>query len=184
MAQQYLLPCKCGKVIPVTVAQAGRTLDCSCGQELRVPTLAGIRQLDPAELEATNKTRPPAAWNALRGGLFVAGVIAATIGLALGGYASSWLRVISVADAKEYTEHMESHILENVDKMTPLELYDNWKKVQAMSGPGVLEASPLAQVQKFYDYWLWMAIVGFTIAGLGILMAASSLINVRPALRG
>lgn len=181
MTQQFLLPCKCGEAIPITIAQAGRTLACTCGEELRVPTLAGIRQLNPARPATAGKNAQAAAWNPLRGGLFVVGVIAATIGLALGGYASSWLRIISVAEAREYTEHMESHILENVDKMTPSELYDNWKQVRVMSGPGALAITPLTQVQAIYDYWLWMAIVGFTVAALGILTAAGSLVNPRRA---
>src|SRR4051794_36149677 len=49
MAQQYLLPCACGRANTVSVAQAGRTLTCSCGQDYRVPSLAGLRRLESAE---------------------------------------------------------------------------------------------------------------------------------------
>src|SRR5437870_8266060 len=69
MAQQFLLPCECGHAIPVTAAQAGRTLTCSCSHEHKVPTLGTLRQLPMAAPQGAAKTKhrkrrsPIVAWS-------------------------------------------------------------------------------------------------------------------------
>jgi hypothetical protein len=45
----YWLPCTCGQKTAVSTAQAGETIRCPCGAELQVPTLRGLRVLEPAE---------------------------------------------------------------------------------------------------------------------------------------
>jgi hypothetical protein len=45
----YLLPCSCGQKLPVSVRHAGHMIRCACGAQLEVPTLRGLRQLEPAE---------------------------------------------------------------------------------------------------------------------------------------
>jgi hypothetical protein len=45
----YLLPCSCGEQSVVSTAQAGGTIRCACGAELQVPTMRGLRELEPLE---------------------------------------------------------------------------------------------------------------------------------------
>jgi hypothetical protein len=45
---EYLLPCSCGRKVPVSTRHAGQTVRCACGAELEVPTLRGLRELEPA----------------------------------------------------------------------------------------------------------------------------------------
>lgn len=45
----YLLPCTCGRKVPVSTRHAGQTVRCACGAELEVPTLRGLGELERAE---------------------------------------------------------------------------------------------------------------------------------------
>jgi len=51
VSTRYLLPCPCGKKIPVETTHAGETVSCVCGQQIEVPTLLALRSLEPAEEE-------------------------------------------------------------------------------------------------------------------------------------
>src|SRR4051812_9149400 len=131
MAQQYLLPCECGKATPVSVAQAGRTISCDCGREHTVPTLVGLRQLERVGGELPGKGAPPPIWNPLRGGIFVVGVMLALIGLSIGGFSSFRLRFIDISAVDEYVQGRESSDLETVDKLSPDQVYDLWQVIKA-----------------------------------------------------
>jgi Tfp pilus assembly protein PilF len=56
MAQQYLLPCECGRSSTVTAAQAGQLLTCACGREQKVPTFGVVRELAKPEPTITTRT--------------------------------------------------------------------------------------------------------------------------------
>jgi hypothetical protein len=45
----YLLPCDCGRKIPVEAPQAGEIVTCACGASIEVPTLMGLRALEQVE---------------------------------------------------------------------------------------------------------------------------------------
>jgi hypothetical protein len=49
MMADYLLPCSCGRKVPVSTRHAGHTVRCQCGVELEVPTLRGLSELERAE---------------------------------------------------------------------------------------------------------------------------------------
>ena len=81
MSITYLLPCACGRKIPVDSRQAGEIISCACGASLEVPTLLNLKTLERAEVSPQPET-PKAAWSAghrlvLLGVIviFVAGVI-------------------------------------------------------------------------------------------------------------
>jgi hypothetical protein len=42
---RYLLDCPCGRKLPVNRSQAGETVACECGSEIRVPSLSKLREL-------------------------------------------------------------------------------------------------------------------------------------------
>lgn len=52
----YKLTCLCGLSISVGTNQAGRQIDCSCGQQLQVPALSGILNLEPVPGQETRKS--------------------------------------------------------------------------------------------------------------------------------
>lgn len=49
MSQKYLLPCSCGKFVPIETAQAGSDVVCQCGQSLKVPSMLKIKKLRTVE---------------------------------------------------------------------------------------------------------------------------------------
>jgi hypothetical protein len=53
----YLLPCSCGEQSVVSTAQAGGTVRCTCGAELHVPTMRGLRELEPLERSTAAASR-------------------------------------------------------------------------------------------------------------------------------
>ena len=57
----YLLPCPCGRRTAVSTAQAGETIRCACGVDMQVPTLRGMRALEPAE--AAGGRRHAGVWD-------------------------------------------------------------------------------------------------------------------------
>lgn len=176
MAQQYLLPCECGKANPVTVAQAGRTLACDCGREYKVPTLAALRQLEPVE-QPVSKSRQSTQWSSTRGILFVLGVLLALVGLIAGGLNAYSIRNVDMEQVRTYYDSIEDAELDEIDHMTPVQAYEVWGKIRQMS-PGTTGSAPVAQIQRFYDSRLRGSIIAFGAAAVGILMAAGSLIGV------
>lgn len=65
---KYLLPCPaCNSRLPVETGQAGQTIRCSCGSSVEVPSIRGLRALEPLADE-----RPVAAsWTRRKGLLFL-----------------------------------------------------------------------------------------------------------------
>jgi hypothetical protein len=175
MVQQYLLPCECGRANPVTVAQAGRTLDCDCGRANTVPKLAILRQLEPVAAPVSKKT---AAWSSTRGSLFVIGVLMALIGLAAGGFGGYLLRHIDLGEIDKHYDKMEHLQLEEIDRMTPIEAYEVWDRIREM-GPGIVDSAPTAQARHFRTFWLRVTIFGFAAAAIGVLMSAGSLVGTK-----
>lgn len=71
---KYLLPCSCGKSVPVEASQAGQRVRCSCGQMLDVPTMRLVRQLPPATRPAPGTRRPTRSWPLAQRLLFACGL--------------------------------------------------------------------------------------------------------------
>jgi hypothetical protein len=178
MAKQYLLPCECGKAHPVTVAQAGRVLDCDCGRKNTVPTLAGLQRLEPVEHSAA-KPKPAANWSSTRGMLFVVGVLLALLGLAAGGFGSFLMTRADVDAIDEQTTKIEQMQLDEISEMTPIQAYEVWERIRVM-GPGVAGSAPSAQARLFRDFWLRVSVIGFSAAAIGILLAGGSLVGSQP----
>jgi hypothetical protein len=58
----HKLPCSCGLSIPVEPHQAGRSIECLCGQQLQVPSLSGILNLElipEQDIPKKEKINPP-----------------------------------------------------------------------------------------------------------------------------
>ena len=55
MPNLYKYPCFCGLFIPIETHQAGCRVNCSCGQQVQVPTLSEILKLEPVTEQETPK---------------------------------------------------------------------------------------------------------------------------------
>jgi hypothetical protein len=84
MTQHFLLPCSCGQKVRVGNAQAGGQVICACGKSVSVPTLRGLRQLEPAPVEVIGKTA--LQWSPVHGAAFAGALLLATAGAALMAY--------------------------------------------------------------------------------------------------
>src|SRR5688572_16997649 len=84
MSDQYLLPCSCGQTVRVGRAQAGQGVACACGKQLTVPTLRGLRELEPAAPEGSAPGQ--AAWGPVRGAVFSSGLVIALLAFLFSAY--------------------------------------------------------------------------------------------------
>lgn len=87
---RYRLPCSsCGDTNLVTPTQAGQFIDCyHCNQEVAIPRLGAIKQLEPefqeTQIDSTNpKTGQPAKWSRKKGLVYAIGLFLLVIGVGL-----------------------------------------------------------------------------------------------------
>jgi hypothetical protein len=127
MTQQFLLPCTCGQKVRVGPAQAGGRVACGCGQNVAVPTLRGLRNLEEAPASGPAVTSP--GWSRLHGAIFAVSLVAAAAGLGTTGY-----NLFRYAQAMERTVDLTSTVIDDVakahpiDALTPLGALDEWQK--------------------------------------------------------
>jgi hypothetical protein len=150
---KYLLPCSCGREIPVDITKAGQEVQCACGASLEVPTLQGLKTLNRAPLE----TPPPrkATWG-LRQQLLLVGAVVTTIGLLLASYL-----------------FFNRPRMLDLTTVSPLHAWHIWQDLRL----GVRESQ--AEYRMFdamvAAYWRWLGVVS-VIGALGLLTMASSLL--------
>ena len=58
----YLLPCACGRDIPIEPRQAGETVRCQCGRQCAVPTMREVQSLRQAPASDTKLAKIKPAW--------------------------------------------------------------------------------------------------------------------------
>ena len=79
MSAKYLLPCHDGNTVEVTTADAGRMIDCPCGNKVQVPTLRGVQNLPRASQSDGVASAP--TWSAQQGAIFTIGLCLLVVGL-------------------------------------------------------------------------------------------------------
>lgn len=180
---QFLLPCPCGQKVRVSNAQAGGQVACACGQSLSVPTLRGLRKLEPAPVE---KSRTPALrWSATHGAIFSSAALIGAVGIALLSYQLfyysqlvGWLGSsrfdYTVDRSKEVLEHAGEHIDAEVNKFTPAEALDDLRAAET-AGLGEREPPLWEAAKKKAGERLWWIRLGGGLALGGLLVAALSL---------
>ena len=116
---KYLLQCECGESHVISNHQAGKTIACSCGKDLVVPTLRNLAEL-PRVDEADDK--PKSSWG-VRQGVFTAALLVA---LLLGGVAA-WFQWQTPAPPEPFDVIARSEFFEeNVDKLTAEQAWKLW----------------------------------------------------------
>lgn len=168
MQTKYLLPCPCGRQIPIETAQAGQTIRCQCGAELEVPRLMQMRSLSRAEPEPQQSERQ-SGWG-VRQRLVLLGALVAIPGFVLATYL--FLTRPRPAEVPTYAP---------LDALTFSETWNIWLDLRS----GV-ERRPIGW-ELHYEHRLranrqWMA-VALAICGAGLLLMASSLLVPQPQRR-
>lgn len=83
MSNARLLPCSCGRKVPVRPSQAGQTVRCACGAELRVPTWREIAALELQSVHSASAVGAAWGWPER---LLLLGVAALAVAVVLSAY--------------------------------------------------------------------------------------------------
>jgi len=152
---QYLLPCPCGQKSRITAAQAGEQVTCACGKTLIVPTLRGIRQLEPAP--TTTISAAPGGWTAIHGLVFSSGLAIASIGLILLAiYGLKYAQLGASGYTRDFTEAFVKAEKDRIAKLQPTDALKEWNE-NLKDGLGEREEPPWIkanQIMTGYTSWL------------------------------
>jgi hypothetical protein len=171
MTQHFLLPCSCGQRVRVAASQAGGRVACVCGKSLDVPTMRGVRQLEPAPAESKVAARP--AWSPVHGAAFAAGLAMAGIGLVLiAFYLLQYARV--VGHTRDFSPEVLAAEAAHIDRLTPLELLSEWSEVLE-HGLGEPSAPPWVTAQKMITGYRAWIIGGATALAAGLVLSVTTL---------
>ncbi|HTN74497.1 MAG TPA: hypothetical protein VL096_04595 [Pirellulaceae bacterium] len=172
-ATKYLLPCSCGRSIPIEISQAGQSVTCTCGQTIDVPAMRTIRTFATASPEGAAPQRKEApAWSQLQGLLFAGGVLLALIMAALASYCGY---IVSQVDVREPPVEWEVELMKEFDKVPIDQMYEVFREIQK-EGIGPRQPPPHVMRQRFaktYQQGMIGALIG---VGAGLLIAGSSFV--------
>lgn len=159
MSPKHLLPCSCGNQIPVDLPQAGSRVRCTCGAELEVPTLLGLKRLTRADHDATTDAKTKPVWGT-RQRLVFFGAILTVVGIS----GACWFfytrpRIVDVADYPPWPA---------------LQLWESLKMGVDLP-PSPVEKAMFALLKQHHQW----TIAGLVLAAVGALIACASLL-VRP----
>jgi hypothetical protein len=186
MTTIYLLPCECGKKLPVEAPQAGQTVHCSCGESLEVPTIRGLAKLGQAKDTAPAATGP--RWGQREGLLLLGAVIAVLALTAAGGL---HLRKHQVADdfvipEITFTDEDAERIRQAIDKLSPAQTWREWQHLRGgvQRGQSRAEAKReklLLQRQAATEAYTPWIIVAYAIAVVGVIVVAAAFLFMSSA---
>jgi hypothetical protein len=167
----YLLPCTCGQKVRVANAQAGGQVTCVCGRSLAVPTLRGLRELEPAPHQTIAKTKP--AWNPARGIIFATSLMSAVVGLVI-VVIQLWQYSQVVGYAVDRTDEEEHFVAGLIDSMTPEQALEQWPQV-IEEGLGEPTPPQWMVARRIAALRLRWATIGGAIAVGGVLLAVATM---------
>ncbi len=163
MATKYLLPCTCGKKIPVESRQAGEEILCDCGLRLTAPTMLSMRKLEPLPSESVNGGAME-PWGARQRMMLVGCVIF------LGFIA--WASVLFLGQPEPPAPEIDREtIASQVERFSPARAWRAWHIQRAMG----LDRSATGRVTGYeeqslqYHTWLTVAACG-ALVGLGLIV--------------
>ncbi len=149
MSTKYLLPCSCGEKTAVETSQAGQDIPCRCGKTLRVPTMQGIRRLEP-QVDPVGESRgKPAGSPAL--GLALLGLLILAVGAA-------WMY---------HTHNTRRPVFYDVDALSPWGTWLMWQDLRGGVQLPEYTESPFVQSERIYRRYMTL---GAVVAGLGTVM--------------
>jgi Domain of unknown function (DUF1922) len=168
---RFLLPCACGRQLPVTAAQAGDQLQCECGQRLEVPTLRHLAAFERLEEAAPQRVK---SWGVRQGLVF--------LGASIIAIAAVCLLVLQLQKPEQIHEQL---IQTNIEGMTPAEMWRAWpileRGIRRSLFPG--EVSVLARNLLDIRTWEQWRLMALAVGSIGVLLVAIGLFIVRPPRR-
>lgn len=167
MRVKYLLPCQCGKQIPVDTRQAGQDVRCDCGTMLEVPTMRGVtalRRVDvEEEVDELSQTEMSDGWGVSQGVAVMGGVIF------LLGVGLFVLHCLAAPGPVEF-------MTENLDSLTPADTFGLWLRLrEGLPRDHMIEEHylPFVAANKRWQY------AGLGIAVIGALTLGGALLVLR-----
>ncbi|MEX0819879.1 MAG: hypothetical protein WD070_09795 [Pirellulaceae bacterium] len=172
---KYLLPCECGKAIAVDVSQAGQQITCECGKRLEVPTLRGVRELEPVPEPAASSR--PAEWDASRGMIFAGSLVLLLVGLAVSFLGYQGLRTTPNITRETEKESFET----SIDEMSLEEAYETWEHVRD-HGLAPRGQNVFVNIRNYREGRQRMLILGVALCVVGLFGAIGSTLGRRKSL--
>ena len=186
MKAVYLLPCSCGKKVPVDAGQAGAKVTCDCGQQLAVPTFRALKDLEQerpvAAVAAGAIGGGTSEWNPARGVMFSFGMLISMIAAVLICYHLYTYWVMWDGGEAWKQDHLKE-MREAVDYLAPADALVDFQDM-ATKGLTVDGVPPWSQVAAMRDSsrrWLLGALVALAV---GLVSLTASLIGAgRPRVK-
>jgi hypothetical protein len=122
VAIRYLLPCSCGRKVPVETRQAGETTRCECGLPLEIPRLLELKRLEKAAV-SEDGVRNPLVWG-IGHSLVLSGMVV------LVGVVLLWYLVLQNAQGDPYSRMTPDQVRAHCQKMSPLQTWQTWMYFQ------------------------------------------------------
>jgi hypothetical protein len=178
----YLLPCPCGRKIPIQARQAGEIVTCQCGASTEVPTLLGLKCLEQAKLPSQPIT-PKTAWGAGHRLIFLGVlVLLFTIGMGI------WLFRSRPTDP--YANFTPEQMMRLAEECNPMQSWRLWHKLAIdglefhKGGAEITFADRQAQHRVFWWLLALGAGSGLTLVAAGIIVLNSKKKKPRETARG
>ena len=167
----YLLPCpQCGRKLVVTTGEAGGQVRCECGAAVDVPTVRGLRELEPAPA-----VEGATSWTTRHSVIFL-GSLMAIAGLAFGMILH--FRAAAVLPTATFADDIRT--------MPAAETWTLWSQ---FFRDGVGKWQPLKDDKqqldlKAYEELKRWELIGFGLAGVGVVVAIVGVTILGPKRRG
>lgn len=163
---KYLLPCSCGEKITIEISQAGQTIQCSCGKALDIPTMQGIRRLEPS-LESKSEVKASSSY----GGVIVGVALIGLMIFAAGGTYTGW-------------KSTRRPVPVNMDYMSPWDTWLMWQSLREGVRIPEFAESPYTKAMKEHRRYMAVGIVFTVLGGLILTCAAVASFFNRRSQRG
>jgi hypothetical protein len=168
---RYLIPCECGRQIPISTSRAGESLTCECGRSFTAPKLRELRQLPAASDDQPGPSRR--AWSRQQGVLFA-------VGLALLMVSAVVLTVTTLQRTQLHTEPPEippeplDEFLAQIDRNTPLQNFEIWQTEILEEGLDRAGDPHYVIERRIASALDWIRLAGGVgaVLGLGMIVAA------------
>jgi hypothetical protein len=190
---RFLLPCKCGRKLEVSTAQAGERLTCQCGEQLDVPTLRGMQSLERVAEQAPPYA--PRRWTKRMGLVFLGLTL---VVLAIGG--RIWLERTRPKDliiveslvpsGMKGTAAYATIDLDGLDELSPADVWLTWHVTTSLAlvrglatsgpvpDPDLAKRAAIADavMKQWTENWRDWSYLDWGIGGLGLVVAALGLL--------
>jgi hypothetical protein len=162
---RYLLPCACGNQIPVEPKDAGLTVTCSCGAQLKVPNTRGMAALPRVSTGDEAVENSSAAGWGLKNQLLTAGLMSSVFGAGLLAFAF-------LTNPSDPSRELARREFQNI----PLAQLESLWQQYSTKGLEPLESPQMIAYEQLRDEKNRMRWIGgvVAVAGLGLLAASAA----------